>query len=80
MTNDQRRRYDNLILLCPNHHVITNDENIYTVAVLKKMKSDHIEERRNHNRTSSSGMMGIDIYQVYPMWCRRQLYNTPLHD
>lgn len=34
--------YGNLILLCRNHHgVIDNQPNIYTVEVLKKMKSWH---------------------------------------
>jgi len=52
MTNDQRRHYDNLILLCPNHHTVTNDEKKYTVDGLKKMKADHIAERRRHNLAS----------------------------
>lgn len=41
MTDDQRRDYNNLILLCPNHHKITDDLDIYTVQALKNMKSDH---------------------------------------
>lgn len=40
-TNEERRHYDNLILLCPNHHKITNDVNKYTVEVLRDMKLAH---------------------------------------
>ncbi|GHE80148.1 ABC-three component system protein [Thalassotalea profundi] len=41
MTDKQRADYNNLILLCPPHHGVTNDESIYTVDVLQKMKKDH---------------------------------------
>lgn len=40
-TDEVRRQYDNLILLCPTHHEITDDISKYTVKVLKKMKSMH---------------------------------------
>ncbi len=38
MTNEQRRSYENLILLCFDHHEETNNEEVYTVGVLKEMK------------------------------------------
>ena len=44
MTDEQRADYENLILLCIQHHDETNDVNIYTVDVLQKMKSDHESE------------------------------------
>jgi hypothetical protein len=40
-TDELRRQYDNLILLCPTHHKITDDINKYTVEILKKMKTEH---------------------------------------
>lgn len=40
-TSQQRKSYENLILLCPNHHSETNDESVYTVEKLKQMKKDH---------------------------------------
>ena len=45
-TDEYRRSYDNLILLCPNHHIQTNDVNKYTVEVLRKMKKDHEDKIR----------------------------------
>lgn len=40
--DEERRRYDNLILTCGNHHdVIDQDEESYTVAQLIKLKADH---------------------------------------
>jgi len=40
-TDDERRDYNNLILLCPNHHVETNDTVKYTVEALKEIKRNH---------------------------------------
>lgn len=41
MTNEERRDFENLILLCANHHILTNDVNEFPVNVLKKMKATH---------------------------------------
>ena len=41
-TPAERNDFDNLILLCANHHtVIDNDEEAYTVERLVKMKAEH---------------------------------------
>jgi hypothetical protein len=48
-TDELRRQYDNLILLCPTHHKTTDDIDKYPVEVLKSMKSEHenkMEERK----------------------------------
>ena len=42
--DEQRRSYENLILLCSNHHKITNDVKMYKVETLQKMKKDHEEK------------------------------------
>jgi hypothetical protein len=39
--DDYRRSYENLILLCANHHIETNDEKKYPIEALKRMKLDH---------------------------------------
>lgn len=41
MTDKQRASFENLILLCPNHHIETNDTNKYTVDILREMKQLH---------------------------------------
>ena len=43
-TDEQRDSYENLILLCPNHHTLIDkpeNEEIYTVDILLEMKIDH---------------------------------------
>jgi len=44
MTDKERASYENLILLCANHHLTTNDVSKHTVLSLKKMKQDHEKE------------------------------------
>lgn len=42
MTDEDRNKHPNLILLCRNHHkVIDSQTNTYSVAVLRQMKADH---------------------------------------
>ena len=44
MNDDERRGFDNLILLCDEHHVIIDNkanETIYPTSLLKKWKDDH---------------------------------------
>lgn len=41
MTDEERADYENLILLCVQHHDETNNVGIYTVDVLKIMKRNH---------------------------------------
>jgi len=39
--DEERRNFENLIILCPNHHKVTDDEIKYTVEKLKLMKITH---------------------------------------
>lgn len=41
MTNEDRRQFKNLMLMCHEHHVVTDDVQTYTVEKLQKMKADH---------------------------------------
>jgi hypothetical protein len=41
MTNERRRAFENLMLMCYGHHVITNDVEQYSVSKLKDMKANH---------------------------------------
>src|SRR5215468_8384861 len=41
MTNEDRRATSNLMLMCYEHHKVTDDVKKFPVTSLKKMKSDH---------------------------------------
>ena len=44
MTNEERRGYDNLILLCDKHHKqVDNNSELYSIEYLKELKAKHIE-------------------------------------
>lgn len=40
-TDEERRSFENLILLCPTHHKITNDVTAYPPEALQDMKAKH---------------------------------------
>lgn len=41
MTSKERANYNNLLLLCPVHHIETNDVVKYPIKVLREMKRNH---------------------------------------
>lgn len=41
MSPNDRRHPDNLMILCYEHHKVTDDETVYTVERMRKMKSAH---------------------------------------
>lgn len=41
MTNEDRRKRENLLLLCHRHHVETNDEARFPVGVMRRIKGAH---------------------------------------
>lgn len=41
MTNEERRHRDNLILMCHQHHVETDDVSIWTVEKMRELKAAH---------------------------------------
>jgi len=63
-TNEQRRTFENLILLCGTHHTITNDIAIYTVAKMKEMKSSH--EARSFIQTAEMQEYFVDVTANQP--------------
>jgi len=57
MTNKQRADYDNLILLCVQHHDETNDVEKYGVDDLKKMKREHESAYLNRKIIKNPSML-----------------------
>lgn len=57
MTNEDRRDFDNLILLCANHHIVTDDVAKYNVSVLKEMKANHEMKFRNIIKDMSTSFL-----------------------
>lgn len=64
MADKQRADYDNLILLCIQHHDETNDEEIYTVEVLKAMKTTHESNMLNQRMDKNPSMLKNTINAI----------------
>lgn len=64
MTDKKRADYDNLILLCIQHHDETNDVKRYTVELLKEMKKNHISDRLNDKIQRKPSMLRNTINAI----------------
>lgn len=66
LTKAQRDKYDNLILLCSNHHKIIDDQPAkYTIELLKQYKLDHEEWVKSSLKMDKSKQKGDEIYSTY---------------
>jgi hypothetical protein len=64
MTDEDRRHFSNLILLCDEHHRIIDNkanENKYPVELLKKWKEDHESKAKNRKLISNPTLLGDAI-------------------
>lgn len=64
-TNEERRQASNLLLLCYEHHIETNDVKEYTVQRLKKMKENHEKKYGDVENKLFSSISDKTKYQEY---------------
>jgi len=67
MTDDERRHFDNLILLCDEcHSIIDNKENEskYSVQLLKEWKRNHEGKRQYSILTHNTGLLDLAINAI----------------
>lgn len=63
---EQRDKFDNLILLCSIHHKIVDDqENTYTVEILKNYKREHLNWVKNNLSQDLVKQREDEIYASY---------------
>jgi 5-methylcytosine-specific restriction endonuclease McrA len=67
LTEEQKNKYSNLILLCRNHHKQVDDqENDYTAERLLQIKSDHEEWVKSHlDLQQRTRQRNLEIYADY---------------
>lgn len=56
MTNEQRRAFDNLLMMCGQHHRVTDDVTAYPVATLQRFKADHERRFSDPDRVILAGL------------------------
>lgn len=78
-TDEERRHYDNLILLCHEHHVETNDVQEYTVNKLKNMKKVHEAKFINNNFEIDEQVLKSILLQINEFWQNIEFLNKYKH-
>lgn len=63
-SDEDRRSFSNLLLMCPIHHIETNDVAVYTTEVMLKIKSDH-ETRYKNNRFQPNDNILQSAYVIF---------------
>ena len=56
-SDEERRSFENLIILCPNHHKVTDDVQEYSVEKLLQMKSIHEQKYLNNRFVLDSNVL-----------------------
>lgn len=67
MTNEDRRKFENLMLMCYDCHIKTNDVDKYTVEKLKEMKASH---EAKFSDVISKMMNSVQDYGLTPHYRR----------
>ena len=78
-TDEERRHYDNLILLCHEHHVETNDTKEFTVDKLKNMKKNHEAQFINNNFKLDEQVLKSILLQINKFWQNIEFLNKYKH-
>ena len=76
MSDKERADYNNLILLCPQHHFETNNVNIYTVEVLHKMKKEHEDKINSLVHSSNQNLQDREVLNQFLYFMKE--YKIPL--
>lgn len=80
LTDEIVNDYDNLLFLCYQHHVETNDDQVFTVPVLKKIKYDHEEQFINSPYLIDVSHFFQIIQDIDNYWNKVAQANTEDHD
>jgi hypothetical protein len=67
-SDEQRRHYNNLILLCYPHHVEIDDDASYTVSRLWEMKSKHEAANANHGYKIDASLLYKITHEMNEYW------------
>ena len=77
-SDEDRRSYDNLLLLCYMHHIETNDESEWTTDKLKLMKREH-EEQCQHTFTIDESTLREISSEIEAYWTEIHRLNQQAH-
>ena len=79
-SDEDRRHIDNLILLCPQHHKVTDDVNTYTVEKMKQMKLDHELKYESYGYQINYEVLSKVSAEMEHFWYKVMTLNTVGHE
>jgi len=77
--DEDRRGYNNLVLLCYPHHIETNDVNVYTAERLKRIKWEHETSFEKSDFKINEAALFKIISDMDNYWARIERLNTLEH-
>ncbi len=77
-TDEERRGFDNLLILCYAHHVETNDTAEYTVEKLKEMKFNHEKSFDGNFKINETTLKKLSS-EIEEYWNHIELLNQTEH-
>lgn len=78
--DEERRSYENLLLLCYPHHVETDDEVEFDTEAMRKMKWDHEKNVASSDFKVNESEVESIIREMVRYWDRIKLVNTTDHE
>lgn len=79
-SDDDRRGYENLILLCYPHHIETNDVEAFSVERLREIKSAHEQRYQTQSFNVSDELVSKLVADMERYWRQLEVLNTIEHD
>lgn len=78
LSDEERRKYSNLLLLCKNHHKLIDDQpGMYTVEKLQQMKSEHESWVRTALSLDQSKLRDHELYaDILDQWANAVLLES----
>lgn len=78
-SDEERRSYENLLLLCYEHHIETNDVSMYSVDILKKYKLEHESKFKGSNFIIGEDELLKISHDLNAYWNKIEFLNTIAH-
>lgn len=78
-TDEERRAYDNLILMCYPHHIETDDTERYTVDTLKEIKYQHESSFQANTFKVNEEVIYRLASEMESYWAKINLLNSVKH-
>jgi hypothetical protein len=78
-SDEDRRAYENLLVMCYPHHIETNDEKIYTVEKMKNYKLEHESNFQSSSFKINEELLYKLSFEMEEYWSEIELLNTVKH-